>query len=337
MKRFSLLGTLLLFVTLIGTPTAQAQVNWTLGDVDAASHWGPKAATQFAATVDKATGGKLKIAVYPTESLFKGRDSLDAVSKNLTAIYRVAGFHVAGEAQPLELLDLPLFVPWDYEFRVKLWDALTPAYREYLAKNYGVYLVGILQAEPRMIYAKTEFKSLADLKGRKIRSAGPTETEFSRLIGLTPVSVAPSEIYTGLQQGLLDGNWVADAPHFFNKGYEVTKYIYDIGSAGAGFFLLVNQKALDALPADQRKAVMDAFPGYLADLRKGTHGGATNGRQWLIKEGMTAVPVSAADRETMKKAAGTVVDNWLKRLKPDGRKIYDQAKAMIDDHNAKKK
>ena len=82
---------------------------------------------------------------------------------------------------------------------------------------------------------------------------------------------------------------------------------------------------------------MEAFPGYLEELRKGTHGGATNGRQWLIKEGMTAVPVSAADRETMKKAAGTVIDNWLKRLKPDGRKIYDQAKAMIDDYNAKKK
>jgi TRAP-type transport system periplasmic protein len=336
MKRISVLGLVLLCALAIGAPAAQAQVNWTLGDVDAASHWGPKSAQEFAASVDKATGGNLKITVYPTESLFKGKDSLDAVSKNLTAIYRVAGFHVAGEAQPLELFDLPLFVPWNYEFRVKLWDAMTPAYREYLAKNYGVYLAGILQAEPRMIYTKTEFKSLADLKGRKIRSAGPTETEFSRLIGLTPVSVAPSEIYTGLQQGLLDGNWVADAPHFFNKGYEVTKFIYDIGSAGAGFFVMVNQKALDALPPESRKAVMDALPGYVAALRNGTHGGATNGRQWLVKEGMTAVSVSPADRATMEKAAATVVDNWVKRLKPDGRKLYDQAKAMIDEYKAKK-
>lgn len=337
MRRFSLVGLFLLAFTLTGGPTAQAQVNWTLGDVDATSHWGPKAAQKFAETVDKGSGGKLKITVYPTESLFKGKDSLDAVSKNLAQIYRVAGFHVAGEAQPLELLDLPLFVPWDYQFRVKLWDALTPAYREYLLKNYGVYLAGILQAEPRMIYSKAEIKSLADLKGKKIRSAGPTETEFSRAIGLTPVSVAPSEIYTGLQQGLLDGNWVADAPHFFNKGFEVTKYIFDVGSAGAGFFLLVNQKALDALPAESRKAVMDALPTYVADLRKGTFEGATNGRQWLIKEGMTAVPVPANDRATMQKAASTVVDNWLKRLKPDGRKIYDQAKAMIDEYNAAKK
>jgi TRAP-type transport system periplasmic protein len=337
-KRLSQLGLIALCAILFAIPIASAQtVNWTLGDVDSASHWGPKAGQQLSEAVDRATGGKLKITVYPTESLFKGKDSLDAVSKNLAQIYRVAGFHVAGEAQPLELMDLPLFVPWDYEFRVKVWDAVTPLYREYLKKKYGIYLAGILQAEPRMIYAKTAFKGLADLKGRKIRSAGPTETEFTRALGMTPVSVAPSEIYTGLQQGLLDGNWVADAPHFFNKGYEVTKFIFDIGSAGAGFFVMVNEKALEALPADSKKALIDALPGYVAALRNGTKEGATNGRQWLVKEGMTAVPVSADDRATMQKAAVEIVDKWQKRLDADGRPMYEKVKAMVDEFNAKKK
>ena len=185
MRRTLLLAATALIATLLTVPGVQAQAPaaWTLGDVDSASHWGPKAAQQLSEAVDKATGGKLKITVYPTESLFKGKDSLDAVSKNLAQIYRVAGFHVAGEAQLLELMDLPLFVPWDYEFRVKVWDAVTPLYRDYLKKKYGIYLAGILQAEPRMIYTKTAIKSLADLKGKKIRSAGPTETEFTRALG----------------------------------------------------------------------------------------------------------------------------------------------------------
>jgi TRAP-type C4-dicarboxylate transport system substrate-binding protein len=339
MKRLSLLGVAVLFAALLSAPMAiaQAPVNWTLGDVDSASHWGPKAAQQLSEAVDKATGGNLKVTVYPTESLFKGKDSLDAVSKNLAQIYRVAGFHVAGEAQVLELMDLPLFVPWDYDFRVKVWDTVTPMYRDFLKKKYGIYLAGILQAEPRMIYSKAAIKGLADLKGKKIRTAGPTETEFTRAIGMTPVSVAPSEIYTGLQQGLLDGNWVADAPHFFNKGYEVTKYIFDVGSAGAGFFVMVNEKALEALPGDSRKALMDVLPAYLAALRKGTLEGAANGRQWLIKEGMTAVPVSPEDRATMQKAAVEIVDKWQKRLDPEAHKIYEKVKEMVEDYNAKKK
>jgi TRAP-type C4-dicarboxylate transport system substrate-binding protein len=338
MRRFGLLSIAALCATLLAAPMAAAQsVNWTLGDVDSASHWGPKSAQQFSEAVDKATGGKLKITVYPTESLFKGKDSLDAVSKNLAQIYRVAGFHVAGEAQIMEVMDLPLFVPWDYEFRVQVWDAITPLYRDYLKKKYGIYLAGILQAEPRMIYSKTAIKSLADLKGKKIRSAGPTETEFTRSLGMTPVSLAPSEIYTGLQQGLLDGNWVADAPHFFNKGFEVTKFIFDVGSAGAGFFVLVNEKAIEGLPADLRKDLMDALPAYVAALRNGTKEGATNGRQWLVKEGMTAVPVPAEDRAVMQKAAVEIVDKWQKRLDPEARPIYEKVKQMVDEYNAKKK
>jgi TRAP-type C4-dicarboxylate transport system substrate-binding protein len=188
-----------------------------------------------------------------------------------------------------------------------------------------------------MIYSKTQVKSLADLKGKKIRAAGPVESEFTRAMGMVPVGVAPSEIYTGLQQGLLDGNWVADAPHFYNKGFEVTKYIFDIGSAGAGFFVMVNEKALAALSSDDRKALTDALPAYVSALRKGTKDGATNGRAWLIKEGMTAVEVPASDRKAMQAAAVDIVDRWQKRLDPESHKIYAKAKEMIDQYNAARK
>jgi TRAP-type transport system periplasmic protein len=318
----------------VSVSSGQAAENWTLGDVDAASHWGPKAAQAFSEAVDAATGGDLKIAVYPTESLFKGKDALDAVAQNLAQIYRVSGVHVAGEEQVMELMDLPLFVPADYEFRVKLWDELTPMYRDLLSERYGVYLAGILQAEPRMVYTKAPIKDLADLAGRKIRSAGPVETEFTGAIGMVPVGVAPSEIYTGLQQGLLDGNWVADAPHFFNKGYEVTDYIYDVGSAGAGFFVLVSEEALEALPSEDRQALMDALPAYVEQLRAGTRDGARNGRDWLLNEGMTVVPVSEEDRATMQSAAATIIDDRQGRLDPEAHEIFVKAKEMIDAYNA---
>ena len=337
MKRLTLLALSMLSAALISAPAALAQVNWTLGDVDSASHWGPKAGQQLSETVDKATGGKLKITVYPTESLFKGKDSLDAVSKNLAQIYRVAGFHVAGEAQPLELMDLPLFVPWDYDFRVKVWDAVTPLYRDYLKTKYGIYLAGILQAEPRMIYTKTAFKSLADLKGRKIRSAGPTETEFTRAFGMTPVAVAPSEIYTGLQQGLLDGNWVADAPHFFNKGYEVTKFIYDVGSAGAGFFVMVNEKALEGLPA----GLAQGADGCAAGLRRRTaqgHAGRRHQRPAVADQGRhDRRPRLRRGSRDHAEGRGRDRRQVAEAAPPEGRPIYEKVKAMVDEYNAKKK
>ena len=58
MKRLFRLGAALACAAVLAPALATAQtVNWTLGDVDSASHWGPKAAQQFSETVDKATGG----------------------------------------------------------------------------------------------------------------------------------------------------------------------------------------------------------------------------------------------------------------------------------------
>ena len=315
---------------------AQAQEvhNWTLGDVDSPAHWGPTAARKFAESVDKATSGRVKITVYPVESLFKGKDSLDAVSKNLTQMYRVGGLHTAGEERILELLDLPFFVPADYDFRNKVWDALTPMYRDLMQKRFGVYIADIIQAEPRMIYTKADFKTLADLKGRKIRTAGPSETEFTRAIGMVPATIMPSEIYTALQQGVIDGNWVADAPHFYNKGYEVTKYIYDIGSGGFTFYVMVNQGALDALTAADRKAVMAELAVYSKDLRAGSRDGYVNGRKWLVEKGMSVVPLAAGDRATMQKAGDEILNKWQKQLDPEQRKLFDVAKKMVDEYKA---
>lgn len=338
MKRLHVLSSIVaaaFAATLVTASPLNAQdANWTLGDVDAPSHWGPTAGNAFSEVVKEATDGRFKITVYPAESLFKGKDSLDAVSNGLTQMYRVAGVHVAGEEQILELLDLPMFLPADYDFRNKVWDALTPMYRDLLSERYGVYLAGILQAEPRMIYTKEPIQNLADLSGRKVRSAGPVETQFTSAIGIVPVGVAPSEIYTALQQGLLDGNWVADAPHFFNKLFEVTNHIYDVGSGGAGFFVLVNEDALAALSEEDRAALMDALPGYVADLREGTRNGAVKGRQWLIDEGMEVVEVSDEDRATLQEAAAGIVEEWRSRLDAESLEIFEKAREMVDEYNA---
>lgn len=330
---------MILSAVVFAAPSAQAQAthNWTLGDVDSPAHWGPTAARKFAESVDKATSGRVKITVYPVESLFKGKDSLDAVSKNLTQMYRVGGLHTAGEERILELLDLPFFVPADYAFRNKLWDALIPMYRDLIKKRFGIYVADMIQAEPRMVYTKADFKTLADLKGRKIRTAGPSETEFTRAIGMVPATIMPSEIYTALQQGVIDGNWVADAPHFYNKGYEVTKYIYDVGSGGFTFYVMVNQKALDALGEADRKAVMAELAVYSKDLRKGSEDGYVNGRKWLVDKGMSAVPVTAEDRASMQKAADAILDKWQGQLDPEQRKLFEVAKKMIDEYKAMKK
>ena len=129
---------------------------------------------------------------------------------------------------------------------------------------------------------------------------------------------------------------MADAPHFYNKGYEVTKYIYDVGSGGFTFYVMVNQEALDALSEADRKAVMAELDVYSKDLRAGSRDGYVNGRTWLKEKGMQVVSVTDADRAVMQKAADEIVEKWQKQLDPEQRKMYDLAKKMIDEYKASK-
>src|SRR5690606_36397708 len=147
-------------------------------------------------------------------------------------------------------------------------------------------------------------------------------------------TINPSEIYTALQQGVIDGNWVADAPHFYNKGFEVTDYIYDVGSGGFTFYVMVNQEALGALDEAECEAANAELAVYAKDLRAGSRDGYVNGREWLIEEGMSVVPLSAEDRVTMQKAADEIVEKWQEQLDPEQREIYEAAKKMIDEYKA---
>ena len=75
----------------------------------------------------------------------------------------------------MELMDLPLFVPGDTAFRIKLWDALRPLYADLLKKQVQRHLYDVMQLNPRRLYTKTPVETLADIKGLKIRAIGPAD------------------------------------------------------------------------------------------------------------------------------------------------------------------
>jgi TRAP-type C4-dicarboxylate transport system substrate-binding protein len=327
-----------LAAALIFGGTAHAQViNWQDHKINPAGFWLTANEANWAKGVDEATKGRLKIRVFPAGSSgFKGGEALDAASENLLQIAEVWGGHVAGQEQILEMLDLPEFVPADFNFRVKLWQALIPLYAELFDKKYGLYLFDFMQLNPRRLFTKKEVKSLEDVKGQKIRAIGPADAAFVRAIGAVPTTTEWTELYTALQQGVVDGLMAADGPALAMKFYEVTGNTFNTANAGPTFFILVNKKALASLPEDVRKT----FLGMRDKLRELNYTSYQvmdqKAREGLIKNGMKVHEVSAADRAFMRKVAQPIVMEWASRLKPDSRKIFDLANSMIEKFEAGK-
>lgn len=98
-----------------------------------------------------------------------------------------------------------------------------------------------------------------DVKGLKIRvydSLGPYK--FLEACGGLPVTMAFSEVYTGLQQGAVDGLYTTSSNFVPQKFVEVTKYHTKLTVTNCGMTLLFNLDFLNSLPADLQEAIQTA-------------------------------------------------------------------------------
>lgn len=340
MKIIQLAATGVAFVVLfVFSGIAQAQVtNWQGHTINPAGFWLTANQIAFAKKVEDATGGKLKINVFPAGSSgFKGAEVLDSASENLLQMAEIWGGHVAGQEQIMELMDLPFFVPGDTQFRIKLWEGLRPLFADLLKKEYHVYLYDLMQLNPRRLYTKTAVNTLADLKGLKIRAIGPADASFVRGIGGEATTTEWSELYTALQQGMVDGLMAADGAYLSMKFYEVTKNIYDTANAGPSFFIVINEQALAKLPVDVREKFLSMRPSLTEANRASYLTSDEKAREALLKNGMAVHAVKDPDQAKMREVAKPIIEQWASRLKPDSRKIYEVAKSMIDEYYASKK
>ena len=133
MRRFGLLSVALLCATLLAAPMAAAQsINWTLGDVDfgvALGSEGRAAACPKPWTRPPAASSRSPS--IPPSRCSRARTRSTRSRRTWPRSIAWQASTSPAKRRSLELMDLPLFVPWDYEFRVKVWDAVTPLYRDY--------------------------------------------------------------------------------------------------------------------------------------------------------------------------------------------------------------
>lgn len=322
-------------VAFAGTGAQAQTINWQNHKALPAGFWSAANEIAFAKKVEDATGGRLKITVFPAGSAgFKDRQVLDALSENLLPMGEVFGGHAGGQEPIMELMDLPQFVPGDTAFRFKLWEALRPLYADLLKKKYSLHLYDLMQLNPRRFYTKVPVKSLADLKGLKIRAIGPADAAFVRALGAEGTTTNWGELYTALQQKVVDGHMAADGPHLSMKFHEVTEYIYDTANAGPSFFIVINEQALAKLPADVRDTLLKMRPQLTEANRASYVSLDPKARAALIARGMKVMPVSDEDLIKMREAGNKIVEQWAAKLRPDARPIYETARKMIDAHYA---
>jgi TRAP-type C4-dicarboxylate transport system substrate-binding protein len=300
---------------------AIAQTKWDLPAAYPATNFHSVNLNEFAADVDKASGGKLKITVHANASLFKAPEIKRAVQGGQAQVGEILVSNFSNE-WPLFGADALPFLADSYDESVKLWQASKPFYDKKLAEQGMVALYSV-PWPPQGVYSKKPLASAADLKGVKWRAYNPATARIAELVGAQPVTVQAAEVGQAFATGVAESMISSGSTGWDQKLHEYVKYWYDTQAWLPRNLIIVNKAAFDALDAPTRQAVLKAAADAEARGLIASKKANTESLDKLKAGGMNILPPPAALSADMKKVGDTLLKEWLERAGADGKALVD--------------
>jgi TRAP-type C4-dicarboxylate transport system substrate-binding protein len=307
--------------TLLLAGAAHAQTKWDLPAAYPATNFHSENLIQFAADVDKATGGKLKITVHANASLFKANEIKRAVQGGQAPIGEVLLVNFENE-NPIYGADGIPFLATSYAEARKLAAAQKPVMDRLLGAQ-GLMLLYAVAWPPQGIYVKKEIGSVADMRGLKWRAYSPATGRIAELIGAQPVTIQAAELSQALATGVVESYMSSGSTGYDSKTYESIKYFYDTQAWLPKNAVIVNKKAFDALEKPVQEALLKTAAE--AEARGWTVSAEKNDwyKKALAEKGMkimTPPPKLVGD---LKQVGAIMLSDWQKKAGADGQAIIE--------------
>jgi hypothetical protein len=312
-------------IALAASAPTFAQTKWDLPAAYPASNFHTENLVQFAADVDKATAGKLKITVHANASLFKANEIKRAVQGGQAQIGEVLLVNFENE-NPIYGADGIPFLASSYADSKKLYMAQKPALNKLLDAQ-GMKLMYTVAWPPQGIYSKKPLASVADLRGIKWRAYSPATAKIAELIGAQPVTIQAAELSQALATGVVESYMSSGSTGYDSKTYESIKYWYDTQAWLPKNAIIVNKKAFDALDAPTQAALTKAAAD--AEVRGWKLSEEKNDfyKKALAEKGMNIVTPPAKLVSDMKQVGSIMLADWQKKAGTEGEALVSSFKA----------
>ncbi len=220
---------------------------------------------RFAELVNEKSDGKYNIIVYSDSQLGDQRAAIQLAQSGGLEFVHMNVATLENFDDTFTLLNLPfIFTDYDHYTRVMTDPKIREMYA--LLEPKGFIPLTYLEGGARSMYIKDKaIKTPADMTGLKVRvQESPAHIEMIQRLGGSPVAMAPSEIYTALQQGVIDGA-ENNSPTYYSqrhsevaKDYSMTEHmrLSDILSTGSPFWAGLSDE--DKAMFQEAAAIMSA-------------------------------------------------------------------------------
>ncbi len=294
--------------------SAQEQV-LRLGHVLAPTHPFHLALEQAATELAAATGGSVKLEVFPSSQLGTERDLHVAIRTGGVEMLLGSPGGASVHLKELAILTAPYLFRDDAHWQAVAFGEIGADWKKRTAEQAGVQIVGWFPLGTRHVVSRTApYENLAAIQGQKIRVAdlAPYPQVFQGF-GAIPTPIAFAEMYTALETGIVDG---ADTPLdiiMSQKLFEVAKYVnlisWSVASPGP---ILISGQAWSQLTEDQRAALEKAIRGATDYVIHALTDGEAEIKSQLVGAGMTLVEPTdlPAWQDAAAKAIPGLAETW---------------------------
>jgi TRAP-type C4-dicarboxylate transport system substrate-binding protein len=263
----------------------------------------------------------------------KGPEVLRLMGQGVMQIGATVMGYLAADDPATEAVDMAGLVT-DVETSRKITEASKPMYDKLFMAKFGVKLLGFGTYPAQVLYCNAEIKGLADIKGKKVRVAGRSQSELVAALGGTPVTMAFGEVVPAMQNKTVDCGITGTLSGNIAKWNEVSTHLLGLPLSWGQIAYAVNAKAWEALDPKVRalisteiktleKDVWDAA-GYHTQQGYDCNGGLDSCKLGT-KGKMKVVMASDADKALLRKTIVEVtLPKWAARCSAECVKDFNE-------------
>jgi TRAP-type C4-dicarboxylate transport system substrate-binding protein len=271
---------------------------------------------QWGKDVEKVTDGRITVTVFASSTLSPPMQVYDNTVRGVVDVGASLLAYSPGRLPLSEVLQQPLGYTSGYQATM----VANEYYKKFKPKEFDDVKVMYLHAgAPGFIFTKNPSKSLADIKGKRIK-ANAENVDIVRNLGAAPVTMPVTETYDGLSRGLIDGClFPLEALQGFKIAEVVKTVLEDVPmSYATSIYLIMNKAKWNALSPDDQKAIEKLNDEYAEKQGRLWDTLNANAVKYAKEKGVTFVKVSKEDEATTARNMKPILDNYVKTSKAKG-------------------
>src|SRR6266487_2471994 len=278
----------------------------------------------------KAAGVGLDVQVYPGASLFKPNDQWNAMVNGQLDMSSFPLDYASGKIGAFSATLMPALVR-NHDRAARLNDS--PFMKEIKAQidKAGVIVLADAWLAGAVASKKACIRKPDDIKGLKVRSAGPTFAAMWQQAGASIVSVPSNEVYNALQTGVADATDTSTGSFVSFRIYEQVKCITAPGENALWFMyepVLMSKKSFERLNKQQQEVLVKAGKKAEDYFNQATKKLDDEMVDTFKKNNVEVVTMSQAEYDAWLKIAQESSYKEFANDVPDGKKLIDAALAV---------